>query len=88
MAFLSLLIARKVFEEINVSFLLMDHTQEDIDGYFSYLSKQPKTTNTFVLSNLMKMLLESQFLSFIPELIHEVVDFKSYIKDTLESSWV
>jgi len=80
MAFLSLLTARKVFQEIQVGFLLVGHTHEDIDGYFSYLSKQLKTTNTFVLSDLMKTFMESQFLSFIPELIQEVADFKSFIK--------
>ena len=40
--------------------------------------------NTFVLSDLMKNFMESQFLSFIPNLIKEVVDFKSFIRGYVE----
>ena len=42
MAYLSLLTARKVFKEIQVGFLMVGHTHEDIDAYFSYLSKKLK----------------------------------------------
>jgi hypothetical protein len=35
--FLSLLIARDVFEEVKLGFLIVGHTHEDIDGCFGYL---------------------------------------------------
>ena len=54
MAFLSLLTAWGVFEEIQAGFLLVGHTHEDIDAYFSHLSKALKSKNTFVLADLMK----------------------------------
>jgi len=54
MAFLSLLIARGVFKEIQVGILLVGHTHKDIDAYFSHLSKALKTKNTFVFADLMK----------------------------------
>ena len=54
MTFLSLLIARGVFKEIQASFLLVGHMHEDIDAYFSQLSKALKSKNTFVLADLMK----------------------------------
>ncbi len=38
LAFLSLLIACKVFEEVQLGFLVVGHTHEDIDGSFRYLS--------------------------------------------------
>ena len=79
MAFLSLLTARGVFEEIQAGFLLVGHTHEDIDAYFSHLSKALKSKNTFVLADLMKAFMQSQDLSFMPEFIQEVVDFKSFI---------
>ena len=74
MAFLSLLTTRGVFTEIQVG-----HMHEDIDAYFSHLSKALKSKNTFVLANLMKAFMQSQELSFMPEFIQEVADFKSFI---------
>ena len=65
-AYLSILQARGVFKEIQVGFLLVDHTYEDIDAYFSHLSKALKSKNTFVLANLMKAFMQSHELSFMP----------------------
>ena len=59
MAFLSLLTTRGVFKEIQVGFLLVGHTHEDIDAYFSHLSKALKSKNTFVLADLMKTFMHS-----------------------------
>jgi hypothetical protein len=39
LAFISLLMAREVFEEVKLGFLMVGHTHEDIDGCFGYLSK-------------------------------------------------
>ena len=83
MAFLSLLTTRGVFKEIQVGFLLVGHTHEDIDAYFSHLSKSLKSKNTFVVADLMKAFMESQELSFLPEFIQEVGDFKSFVKGFL-----
>jgi hypothetical protein len=38
----------------------------------------------FVLVDLMTTFMELQFISLIPCLIHEVVDFKSFIKGCVE----
>ena len=54
MAFCSLLTARRVFKEVTVGFLIVNHTHEDIDAHFSYLSKLLKMKNTYVLADLMK----------------------------------
>jgi hypothetical protein len=35
--FISLLIVRKVFEEVQLGFLVVGHTYEDIDKSFEYL---------------------------------------------------
>jgi hypothetical protein len=82
MAFCSLLTARGIFKEVTVGFLVVGHTHEDIDAYFSYLSKLLKQKNTYVLADLMKAFMDSQKLSvFIPELVQEIADFKSYMRD-------
>jgi hypothetical protein len=65
-----------------VGFLVVGHTHEDIDAYFTYLSKLLKEKNTYVLAYLMKAFLDSQKPAvFIPELVQEVADFKSYMRD-------
>lgn len=63
-----------------MGFLLVGHTHEDIDAYFSHLSKTLKNRNTFVVADLMKSFMESQEMSFMPEFIQEVADFKSFIR--------
>jgi hypothetical protein len=78
--FLSLLTARKVFEEIQLGFLLVGHIHEDIDGYFSYVSDVLRKNNTFVLADLMKHFMDSQKLRFMPHVMQEVADFKSFVK--------
>jgi hypothetical protein len=59
MAFLSLLTTRGVFKEIQVGFLLVERTHEDINAYFSHLSKSLKSKNTFVLAYLLKAFMQS-----------------------------
>jgi hypothetical protein len=82
MAFCSLLTAKGIFKEATVGFLFVEHIHEDIDGYFSYLSKLLKLKNTYVITDLMKAFMDSQKSAvFMPELVQEVADFKSYIRD-------
>ncbi len=57
--FLSLLIAKEVFEEVSLGFLVVGHTHEEIDGNFGYLSKKLKEQNNYVLAYLMKTFMVS-----------------------------
>ena len=59
MAFCSLLTIRRIFKEVTVGFLIVGHIHEDIDTYFSFLSKLLKMKNTYVLSDLMKAFMDS-----------------------------
>ena len=80
MAFCSLLTAKEIFKEVQVAFLVVGHTHEDIDAYFSYLSKKIKGQNIYTLTDLMKSFMDSQDnVAFIPEMIQEVCDFKAYL---------
>ena len=65
---------------------MVGHTHEDIDAYFSHLSRNLKNQNLFVVANLMKAFMESQELSFMPEFIQEVGDFKSFVKEYIRDS--
>jgi hypothetical protein len=78
--FLSLLTALKVFEGIQLRFLLVGHTHKDIDGYFSYVLDVLWKNNTFVLADFMKYFMDSQKLCFMPQVVQEVADFKNFGK--------
>ncbi|KAG0594344.1 hypothetical protein M758_UG068900 [Ceratodon purpureus] len=68
LAFCSLLTARRIFKEVTVGFLIVGHTHQDINAYFSH--------------KLMKAFMDSQkTVAFIPEVVQEVADFKSYVTD-------
>ena len=81
MAFSSLLTAQRIFKEVTVGFLVVNHTHKDIDAHFSYLSKLLKMKNTYVLADLMKAFMDSdKMTAFIPKLIQEVANFKKLIQ--------
>jgi hypothetical protein len=48
-AFLSLLTTRKIFEEIQLKFLIIGHTHEEMDGNFGFLLKKLKECGNYVL---------------------------------------
>jgi hypothetical protein len=69
--------ARDVFEEVKVGFLVVGHTHEDINGCFGYLSKKLKDENNYILVDLRRAFMISDKRSFILQLIQEILDFKS-----------
>ena len=80
MAFCSLLTVKRVFKELTIGFLIVDHTYKDIDAHFSYLSKLLKMKNTYILADLMKAFMDSQeTTAFTSEVVQEVVDFKKFL---------
>jgi len=59
LAFLSLLTTSEVIEKVQLRFLVVGHTREDIDGCFTYLSKKLRDQNNYILENLMKAFMVS-----------------------------
>ncbi len=55
LAFLSLLMARDVFEDVKLGILIIGHTHEDIDECFGYLSKKLREENNYILTDLIKV---------------------------------
>jgi hypothetical protein len=43
LAFLSLLTTHEVFDKVQLGFLVVGHTHEDINNFFGYLSKKMKS---------------------------------------------
>jgi hypothetical protein len=66
LTFLSLLIARDVFEEVKLGFIVIGHTHEDIDICFGYLSKKLREQNNYILDYLTRAFMVSQERPFIP----------------------
>jgi hypothetical protein len=54
LAFLSLLNVKKNFKEVQLGFLVIGHTHENIDESFGHLSKKLKEQNNDVMADLMK----------------------------------
>jgi hypothetical protein len=83
LTFLSLLITREVFEEVQLGFLVVGHTHEDIDESFGYSLKKLKKQNNYVMADLMKTFMFSQDRPFIPQLIQDILDFKYWVNGYL-----
>jgi len=49
LAFFPLLIAKEVFEEVQLGFLVIGHTHEDIEKSFGHLSKKLREQNNYVM---------------------------------------
>jgi hypothetical protein len=75
---------KEIFEEVQLGFLVIGYTHEDIDENFSYLSKKLKEKNNYVLANLMKMFMVLQEWPFIPQLIQKIPNFKSWVQGYLK----
>ncbi len=85
LGFLSLLMARDVFKEVKLGFLVVGHTHEDIDGCFGYLLEKLREENNYILTNLMRTFMISQEKLFIPQLIQEIPNFKSWVVGYLKN---
>jgi hypothetical protein len=74
LCFWSLLVAKGIFEEVFVSFLLVGHTHEDIDTTFGRWSMKLHENDYVTLPLLMKlfMTLDPNSQKIIPSLIEEV----------------
>ena len=78
MLFRSLLIARGVFKIVQLRFLMVRHTHEDIDSMFSKFLEKLRVTQTYTLPHFMDTLRTNLTSSPAPFLLIEVPDFKKY----------
>ena len=77
-AYLSLLVARGVFKIVQLGFLMVGHTHEDIDAMLSRFSEKLRVTQTYTLPHLMDTLRTSSSSAPAPFLLTEVPNFKKY----------
>lgn len=84
--FWSLLVAKKIVQEVVVSFMMVGHTHDDIDASFGRWSMVLKEKDHPTLPMLMKSYMDlDEDGPMIPHLIEEVPDFKKFIAPYIAS---
>ncbi len=82
-AYLSLLVARGVFDTVQLGFLMVGHTHEDIDALFSRFSEKLRKQSIFTFPHLMKIFNECVNMHPAPFLLQKMADFKGFVKGCL-----
>ena len=80
MLFWSALTAKGIFREVRVSFLIVGHTHEDVDAMFGRFGQRLKIEDCHTLPDLMASFMAAGEPTIVPSLIHEVADFKEWVK--------
>ena len=78
-AYWSLLVAKRIFREVYVNFMIVGHTHDDIDALFGRWSMLLKKENFPTILALMKSFMDVESIPTISHLIEEVPDLKSFI---------
>ena len=79
-AYLSLLVAKGVFKTVQLGFLMVGHTHEDIDALFSRFSERLRTEMIFTFPHLMDHFLQCESSAPAPFFMTQVPDFKSFVQ--------
>ena len=77
--FWSLLVAKKIFREVYVNFMIVGHMHDDIDALFGRWSMALKKESFPTVPLLMKSFMDVESIPTILHLIEEVADFKGFI---------
>jgi hypothetical protein len=77
--FWSLLVAKGIFRELYMNFMLVGHIHDDIDALFGRWNMALKKENFPTIPLLMKSFMEVESIPTIPHLIEEVPNFKGFI---------
>lgn len=80
-AFCSELVLRGIFQTVQVSFLMVGHTHEDVDAFFSKVAGRIGNRDVTTFPALMAEMWECQSIHPVPYLIREVADYHEYVKD-------
>nr|PNR26858.1 hypothetical protein PHYPA_030339 [Physcomitrium patens] len=78
-AFWSLLVAKRIFREVYVNFMIVGHIHDDIDALFGRWSMLLKKEYFPTIPALMKSFMDVESIPTIPHLIEEVPNFKNFI---------
>ena len=82
-AFWSILVAKKIFRKVNVNFMIVEHTYDDIDALFRRWSMLLKKEKFPTILALIKLFMDVESIPTVPHVIEEVPDCKSFIDITI-----
>ena len=85
LCFFSLLVAKCIFWEIHVNFILVGHTHDNIDALFGRWAMKLRQSDYPTILLLMKMFMDVDKVPIIPHLVEEVPDFKGFIAPFIAS---
>ncbi|KAL3693141.1 hypothetical protein R1sor_006792 [Riccia sorocarpa] len=85
LAFCSELVIRGVFEIVEINFLMVGHTHEDVDALISKVSARTINKDVLTLPALMAEVWGSEAMHPVPMLLEEVADYKTYANECLKS---
>ncbi|KAL3691454.1 hypothetical protein R1sor_005105 [Riccia sorocarpa] len=78
MAFLSELVARGVFKIVIASFLIVGHTHEDVDAFFSKINRALSGKHVSSIPQLLGEVYGAEEKRSLPRFVTEVADYKSH----------
>ncbi|KAL3676034.1 hypothetical protein R1sor_025982 [Riccia sorocarpa] len=84
MAFCSELVARGCCKMITMSFIVVGHTHEDVDAFFSKVNAAQAGKDIESLPHFLAVVYHAQSSKAYPRVIQEVADYKEHVKDYME----
>ncbi|KAL3698184.1 hypothetical protein R1sor_012260 [Riccia sorocarpa] len=84
MAFCSELVARGCCKMITMSFLVVGHTHEDVDAFFSKVNAAQAGKDIESLPHFLAVVYHAQSSKAYPRVIQEVANYKEHVKDYME----
>ncbi|KAL3682502.1 hypothetical protein R1sor_000524 [Riccia sorocarpa] len=84
MAFYSELVARRCCKMITMSFLVVGHTHEDVDVFFSKVNAAQGGKDIESLPHFLAVVYHAQSSKAYPRVIQKVADYKKHVKDYME----
>ncbi|KAL3696277.1 hypothetical protein R1sor_010353 [Riccia sorocarpa] len=84
MAFCSELVARGCCKMITMSFLVIGHTHEDVDAFFSKMNAAQARKDIESLPHFLAVVYHAQSSKAYPRVIQEVADYKEHVKDYMD----
>ncbi|KAL3676516.1 hypothetical protein R1sor_026464 [Riccia sorocarpa] len=84
MAFCSELVGRGCCKMITLSFLVVCHTHEDVDVFFSKVNAAQAGKDIESLPHFLAVVYHAQSSKAYPRVIQEVADYKEHVKDYME----
>ncbi|KAL3700372.1 hypothetical protein R1sor_018394 [Riccia sorocarpa] len=84
MAFCSELVARGCCKMITMSFLVVGHTHEDVDAFFSKVNAAQGGKDIESLPHFLAVVYHTQSSKAYPRVIQKMADYKEHVKDYME----